>query len=209
MNAVQHRQNVRIAGRIHSMRVQPWGGAPTLEVSVGDETGTMTVVFAGRRQIGGRCRVAADLGGDLLAGHTRIRTRQDDLAAHCQVLCRGMSTRPTLQLSTFGPGENDLNSWSSSFGHGVPFDTGGCTSKNAPSTRKFPDLKHFLMNQPDRTLVVCRRNGGGADSRRDAPRSAVMALVASVRTGNELRDEGPNPVVVVAEPIERREELLP
>ncbi len=43
----------RVAGRIHSMTVQPWGSAPTLECEVTDDTGRITVAFLGRRQIAG------------------------------------------------------------------------------------------------------------------------------------------------------------
>jgi amino acid transporter len=53
INACMHRQRVRIAGRIHSLRVQSLGGSPALELSIADDTGTMTVVFIGRRQVGG------------------------------------------------------------------------------------------------------------------------------------------------------------
>ena len=35
------------------MRVQPWNGAPSLEVTLADETGAITVVFTGRRAIPG------------------------------------------------------------------------------------------------------------------------------------------------------------
>ena len=37
------------------MRVQPWGGAATLEATLSDGTGQVTLVFLGRRQIGGSC----------------------------------------------------------------------------------------------------------------------------------------------------------
>ena len=35
------------------MHVQPWGGAQTLEATLRDATGELTLVFLGRRQIGG------------------------------------------------------------------------------------------------------------------------------------------------------------
>jgi len=50
---VQDRQRVRIAGRVHAMRVQPWSGQPTLECTITDGTGRIVVVFLGRRQIAG------------------------------------------------------------------------------------------------------------------------------------------------------------
>jgi amino acid transporter len=53
INAVQHRQRVRIAGRVHSVSVQPWSGVPTFECVVVDGTGAMTVAFLGRREVAG------------------------------------------------------------------------------------------------------------------------------------------------------------
>jgi hypothetical protein len=35
------------------MRIQPWAGNPALECTLADETGSITVVFFGRREIGG------------------------------------------------------------------------------------------------------------------------------------------------------------
>ncbi|MCU1391417.1 MAG: nucleic acid binding OB-fold tRNA/helicase-type [Ilumatobacteraceae bacterium] len=50
---VDIRQRAMVAGRVRAMRIQPWGGNPSLEVSLADETGSLTVVFFGRRAIGG------------------------------------------------------------------------------------------------------------------------------------------------------------
>ena len=47
------RQRSTVAGRVRAIRVQPWGGNPALECSLADETGSITVVFFGRREIGG------------------------------------------------------------------------------------------------------------------------------------------------------------
>lgn len=47
------RQRVRVAGRVRSVRVQPWGGAPSLECTLVDESGHVAVVFLGRREVGG------------------------------------------------------------------------------------------------------------------------------------------------------------
>jgi amino acid transporter len=49
----QFRQRARLAGKVHSLRVQPWGGTPALECTIVDATGGMTVVFLGRRAIPG------------------------------------------------------------------------------------------------------------------------------------------------------------
>ena len=47
------RHPVSFAGRVRAMRIQPWGGNPALECVVADETGSIVVVFFGRREIGG------------------------------------------------------------------------------------------------------------------------------------------------------------
>jgi len=47
------RQHSTVAGRVRAFRVQPWGGNPALECTLADETGSITVVFFGRRDIGG------------------------------------------------------------------------------------------------------------------------------------------------------------
>jgi amino acid transporter len=50
---VQYRQHARVAGRVHAMRVQPWSGVATLECLLKDDTGTITLVFLGRRNVPG------------------------------------------------------------------------------------------------------------------------------------------------------------
>ncbi|MHB8670819.1 MAG: amino acid permease [Acidimicrobiales bacterium] len=50
---VVERQRVKVAGRIHSIRVQPWGGQPTLECTLADRTGRISVAFLGRRHVAG------------------------------------------------------------------------------------------------------------------------------------------------------------
>ncbi|HMK12860.1 MAG TPA: OB-fold nucleic acid binding domain-containing protein, partial [Acidimicrobiales bacterium] len=52
VNAPSH-QRVAVTGRLVAVRVQPWGGAQTLEATLRDATGDLTLVFLGRRQIGG------------------------------------------------------------------------------------------------------------------------------------------------------------
>ncbi|MHB1533338.1 MAG: amino acid permease [Acidimicrobiales bacterium] len=51
--AIRARQRVKVAGRVKSLTVQPWGSVPTLEVSLTDDQGRLTVAFLGRRQIAG------------------------------------------------------------------------------------------------------------------------------------------------------------
>ena len=50
---VQYRQRARVAGRVHTIRVQPHGGVAGLECTIVDETGGIALVFLGRRSIGG------------------------------------------------------------------------------------------------------------------------------------------------------------
>jgi amino acid transporter len=53
IGTVRWRQRVRISGTIRSTRVQPSGGVPTLECVISDATGSMSIVFLGRRQVAG------------------------------------------------------------------------------------------------------------------------------------------------------------
>jgi hypothetical protein len=50
---VEWRRRARVAGRVRSVRIQPWGDAPTLECTLVDATGGLAVVFLGRRQVAG------------------------------------------------------------------------------------------------------------------------------------------------------------
>jgi amino acid transporter len=52
--ALQWRRNARVAGRVKTLRVQPWSGVPTLECVMADNSGeSITLVFLGRRSIPG------------------------------------------------------------------------------------------------------------------------------------------------------------
>jgi amino acid transporter len=51
--AMKGRTQTTVAGRVRAIRVQPWAGNPALELNLADETGSITVVFTGRREIGG------------------------------------------------------------------------------------------------------------------------------------------------------------
>jgi RecG-like helicase len=44
---------VDISGTVRSTRIQPKGGVPTLECVIADETGSISIVFLGRRQVAG------------------------------------------------------------------------------------------------------------------------------------------------------------
>jgi len=50
---ITYRQRVRIAGKVHTLRVQPHGGVASLEITLVDESGGITLVFLGRRNIPG------------------------------------------------------------------------------------------------------------------------------------------------------------
>ena len=67
---VEFRQTVRIAGRIHTLRVQPHGGVSSLECTVVDETGGISLVFLGRRSIPG-IKVGARITAEGTAGQDR------------------------------------------------------------------------------------------------------------------------------------------
>jgi RecG-like helicase len=47
------RQRVCVAGKVVRMTARPTSGQPALAVSVSDDTGTVTAVWTGRREIGG------------------------------------------------------------------------------------------------------------------------------------------------------------
>lgn len=47
------RQRAKVAGRVHSVTVKPWGDSASLQVSLTDDQGKLVVVFLGRRQIPG------------------------------------------------------------------------------------------------------------------------------------------------------------
>jgi hypothetical protein len=53
VTSVEWRTRARVAGRVRSLRVQPWAGVPTLEGTLVDDTGGISVVFLGRRHVPG------------------------------------------------------------------------------------------------------------------------------------------------------------
>ncbi len=53
IGSVVFRDRVTLTGRVQAIRVQPWSGVATLEVSLVDETGAIQLVFLGRRTIAG------------------------------------------------------------------------------------------------------------------------------------------------------------
>jgi RecG-like helicase len=53
IGGVRWRRHVKVAGRVRAIRVQPWAEVASLELTIADRTGGLTVVFLGRRQIAG------------------------------------------------------------------------------------------------------------------------------------------------------------
>jgi hypothetical protein len=53
IGSVHHRDRVTVAGRVKGLRVQPRAGVAALQCTLADETGEITVVFLGRRQVAG------------------------------------------------------------------------------------------------------------------------------------------------------------
>jgi len=51
--SLQPRERARVAGRVKSVTVKPWGDIPTLQVQLTDDEGRLEVAFLGRRQIAG------------------------------------------------------------------------------------------------------------------------------------------------------------
>ncbi len=47
------RERARVSGRVRSVRVQPLSGVATLECTLRDSTGGITLVFLGRREVAG------------------------------------------------------------------------------------------------------------------------------------------------------------
>jgi amino acid transporter len=50
---VEYRKQVRVGGKVHALRVQPWGGVASLECTLKDDTGAIALVFLGRRNVSG------------------------------------------------------------------------------------------------------------------------------------------------------------
>ena len=68
---VEWRERVKVAGRVKALRVQPWSEKIlSLELTLVDGTGGLTVVFLGRRHIGG-----VRLGARLVVEGTVAETR--------------------------------------------------------------------------------------------------------------------------------------
>ena len=49
----QPRQRVCICGKVTRMTARPTSGQPALAISIADDTGTVTAVWTGRRELGG------------------------------------------------------------------------------------------------------------------------------------------------------------
>ena len=70
---VRWRQRVRVRGHVRSMRVRPWAeGVSTLEATLVDETGGVTLVFLGRKRILG-LSLGRELEAEGMVGENRER----------------------------------------------------------------------------------------------------------------------------------------
>ncbi|HEY6533166.1 MAG TPA: hypothetical protein VIY72_12725 [Acidimicrobiales bacterium] len=75
ISQVEWREPVKVAGRVKALRVQPWSEKiQSLELTLVDGTGGLTVVFLGRRRLGG-----VKLGARMVVEGTVAETR-DHLA---------------------------------------------------------------------------------------------------------------------------------
>lgn len=70
---VTWRHHARVRGRVRSVRIPPWAGVATLEATVVDDTGGITVVFLGRREVAGiHCGSRVVVEGMAGAHHGRL-----------------------------------------------------------------------------------------------------------------------------------------
>ncbi|MGH9083218.1 MAG: amino acid permease [Acidimicrobiales bacterium] len=70
---LRFRQQARVAGRVRSVRIQPWSGVPALECTLSDASGAeLLVVFLGRREVGG-VRTGAQMAVQGMIGERRGR----------------------------------------------------------------------------------------------------------------------------------------
>jgi hypothetical protein len=53
ISSTEPRQRACICGKVTRMTARPTAGQPALAISISDETGTVTAVWTGRREIGG------------------------------------------------------------------------------------------------------------------------------------------------------------
>ena len=51
--AARFRDRTALTGRVKDVRVQPYGNTPSLQVTLVDDTGQLTVIFLGRRAVAG------------------------------------------------------------------------------------------------------------------------------------------------------------
>ena len=72
ISELEVRQKARVAGRVKSVTVKPWGDSASLQVELSDDQGSITLVFLGRRQIAGLApgsRITAEGTVASLQGH--------------------------------------------------------------------------------------------------------------------------------------------
>ncbi len=96
---LRYRQRGKVAGRVRSVRIQPWGDVPSLECTLTDASGgEITIVFLGRREVPG-IRTGAQLVGEGMVGDRRGTLAI--LNPDYEILAN-----PDMESGTGNPGEN-------------------------------------------------------------------------------------------------------
>ena len=72
--AASIRSRVKVAGRVRALRVQPFGGNPSLEATIADDSGEVVLVFSGRRTVAGIALGTVLLAEGTLANRNGFRT---------------------------------------------------------------------------------------------------------------------------------------
>jgi hypothetical protein len=73
IGAVTWRRRVRVRGEVHALRLQPGAeGSTSLEVTLVDDTGGLTIVFLGRRAVPG-IELGRQLEAEGMVGESRGR----------------------------------------------------------------------------------------------------------------------------------------
>ena len=70
IGSVRWREQVRVHGRVQAVRIEPLAGSPSLECTLVDDTGGVSIVFFGRRHIEG-----VEIGSTLTATGMAIEHR--------------------------------------------------------------------------------------------------------------------------------------
>jgi len=160
--SITYRQRARVAGRVRSVRVQPWSGVATLECQVVDPTGGILVVFLGRKQVAGIAPGAKIVVEGMVGDHGgRLAILNPRLPDHC-----GRRRRPP------DPPRRPLNQ---------------CTSSSSAAAASDPSSPS-TSSEPGTPLPSSTRTGGRSSA---SPKSSwPAASSASGSTATILRRRG-------------------